>query len=197
MPQTTSGPILSDRFVRAFSMAESLHRRQVRKGTPIPYISHLMAVSALVLEDGGTETEAIAALLHDAVEDQGGLDTLDAIQAAFGSDVARIVQDLSDTVESPKPPWRERKEKMLEQLAQASDSSLKVAIADKLHNALHQWQDYHRLGEPFWDRFQASKSEILWNLDSFIDLCQERQMHSYNLIRLTETFYQLSSYTPV
>ncbi|MCM1983750.1 HD domain-containing protein [Lyngbya confervoides] len=196
MSETTEHPILSDRFSAAFALAESLHRDQVRKGSQIPYISHLMAVSALVLEDGGNETEAIAALLHDAVEDQGGLDTLADIQQHCGDAVAEIVQALSDAVVTPKPPWRQRKEAYLETLAEASESALRVAIADKLHNTRCQWHDYQRFGDPFWNRFNASKQDCLWLLDSFIDLCQERRIASQNLEQLEQLFISLSTYRP-
>lgn len=196
MSESTQRPILSNRFSAAFTLAESFHRNQVRKGSQIPYISHLMAVSALVLEDGGNETEAIAALLHDAVEDQGGLETLEYIRAQCGEAVADIVLALSDTVVIPKPAWRQRKEAYLEKLAEESDSVLRVAIADKLHNTRCQWQDYQQLGEPLWERFNASKAESLWFIDSFIDVCQEREIQSFNLDLLEKIFIQLSNYQP-
>jgi hypothetical protein len=114
---------LSERFIQAFEMASDLHSGQHRKGTDIPYISHLMSVSALVIEHGGTEDQAIAALLHDAVEDQGGLKTLETIRAAFGETVAEIVLACSDSVTEEKPPWRERKETYLSHLSEAEPVS--------------------------------------------------------------------------
>jgi len=103
-------PFLTRRFDLALQFASGLHHSQCRKGTPVPYISHLMAVSALVLEAGGDEDLAIAALLHDAVEDQGGPPTLETIRRMFGDRVADVVMECSDTDREPKPPWRERKE---------------------------------------------------------------------------------------
>ena len=128
-------PFLTRRFELALQFASGLHHSQCRKGTPVPYISHLMAVSALVLEAGGDEDLAIAALLHDAVEDQGGPPTLQTIRRMFGDRVADVVMECSDTDREPKPLWRERKEQYLAHLLSASTDALLVSIADKLHNA--------------------------------------------------------------
>src|SRR3954453_19300521 len=118
MPETyTDRPLLSERFDRALLLTTDHHRRQLRKGTAIPYISHLLSVSALVLEMGGSETEAIGALLHDAVEDGGGPPMLERIRLQFGEDVARIVKANSDTDEEPKPPWRQRKQDYIDAIA--------------------------------------------------------------------------------
>ena len=189
MPQIVSTPSLSDRFSQAFVLAHELHARQVRKGSEIPYISHLMAVSGLVLEDNGSENEAIAALLHDAVEDQGGVETLNLIRDRFGDEVATLVDSLSESVVIPKPPWRQRKEGYLDHLQTASASTLRVAIADKLHNASCQWADYQALGDHCWDRFNASKDEILWFMGAFIQACKNRAVESRNLEAL-ERLYQ-------
>jgi len=126
----------SPAFREALDFAADLHRTQIRKATSIPYISHLLAVCAFVWEDGGDEAEAIAALLHDAVEDQGGLETLEAIRARFGDRVAGIVLACSDATDMPKPPWRERKQRYVNSLAHADKSVLRVTAADKLHNAM-------------------------------------------------------------
>src|SRR3954469_14270393 len=110
MPETyTDHPILTERFDRALLLATEHHRRQLRKGTSVPYVSHLLGVASLVLEMGGSETEAIGALLHDTVEDGGGRPMLDRIEDEFGGDVARIVAANSDSETEPKPPWYERK----------------------------------------------------------------------------------------
>src|SRR3954463_5348677 len=110
MPETyTDQPILTERFDRALLLATAHHRRQLRKGTAVPYVSHLLGVASLVLEMGGDETEAISALLHDAVEDGGARPMLDRIRDEFGADVARIVEANSDSEAEPKPPWYERK----------------------------------------------------------------------------------------
>ena len=118
------------------------HHDQVRKGGEIPYIGHLLTVAGLVINDGGSEAQAIAALLHDAVEDQGGPPTLEEIRSNFGGDVARIVDECSDTVDTPKPPWTERKRAYIAHLAQVSPDTLLVSVADKLDNARSMLRDY-------------------------------------------------------
>ena len=121
-----------------------------------------MAVASLVLENGGDEDEAIAALLHDAAEDQGGHATLEKIRQRFGARVAEIVDGCTDTYEDPKPDWKERKEKLLERLAGASPSVRLVAAADKLHNARAMLADYRAIGPLLWYRFNAPKEDLLW-----------------------------------
>ena len=146
---------LSQRFDAAFKLASDLHRTQTRKSTQIPYLSHLMAVSALVLENGGSEDEAIAGLLHDAVEDQGGPATLELIRQEFGDVVAEMVSALSDTDEIPKPPWGARKEAYLRHLEDATPAVLRVSAADKLHNVRSILRDYAVFGEDLWNRFSG------------------------------------------
>src|SRR4051794_4859847 len=114
MPEQTATPKLTERFDEALGYASQLHRTQTRKGGDIPYLGHLLSVASLVIEGGGTETQAIAALLHDAAEDQGGEATLAEIREKFGDDVATIVGECSDTFEEPKPPWQERKKKYVD-----------------------------------------------------------------------------------
>ena len=156
MPETyTDDPILTDRFDRALLLATDHHRRQLRKGTTVPYVSHLLGVASLVLEMGGSETEAIGALLHDAVEDGGGRPMLERIRHDFGDDVARIVEANSDSETDPKPPWRQRKSEYLEAIAHKRPDELRVSLADKLHNARAIVLDYRTLGDPFWDRFRT------------------------------------------
>ncbi|NEP63181.1 MAG: HD domain-containing protein, partial [Symploca sp. SIO2G7] len=150
-----SQPVLSERFANALSYAHQLHVHQVRKGSGIPYIAHLLSVAALVLEDGGTEDEAIAALLHDAVEDQGGEPVLQAIQQQFGNTVAAIVQGCTDSTTIPKPPWRERKETHLKHMQEASPSVLRITLADTLHNARSIYIDLKQVGPQFWTRFKG------------------------------------------
>lgn len=137
---------LTDRFDEALSFASRLHRTQTRKGTSIPYVSHLMAVSSLVLEDGGSEDEAIAALLHDAAEDQGGARTLELIRSKFGDAVAAIVSDCTDAWEEPKPDWRPRKENCIGTFNHKAWGSLRVSLADKTHNARAILGDYRVIG---------------------------------------------------
>jgi (p)ppGpp synthase/HD superfamily hydrolase len=155
-------PVLSERFRRALAYAARLHARQARKGTARPYLAHLLGVTATVLTHGGDEDEAIAALLHDAVEDQGGRPTLQKIRRQFGRRVARIVEDCSDADTVPKPPWIERKKKYLRHLGHANRSACLVSAADKLYNAREVLDDLRVVGERVFDRFQAKKQRTLW-----------------------------------
>jgi (p)ppGpp synthase/HD superfamily hydrolase len=159
----------AERFDRALLYASRLHRDQTRKGTGIPYITHLLAVASIVGENGGTEDEVISALLHDAPEDQGGEATLEDIRARFGDEVAEIVDGCTDTYEYPKPPWRERKERYLAHLASAPDSVRLVSSADKLHNARAVLSDYRELGEDLWARFNGGKEGTLWYYRAIVD----------------------------
>ncbi len=152
----------SHRFEDALAYAHHLHARQKRKGTQIPYIAHLLAVTAIVIENGGTEDEAIAALLHDAVEDQGGRKTREEIRRRFGEKVVSIVDGLTDTDQTPKPPWRKRKEDYIAHLSHASPAVILVSLADKLHNAQAILRDYRQVGEKVWDRFNGGKEGTLW-----------------------------------
>ena len=156
-------PLLAPRFDRAFFLAREFHGDHVRKETDIPYISHLMGVASLVLEDGGGEDEAIAALLHDAVEDQGGQQTLRRIRQLFGERVARIVAACSDTDVTPKPPWRERKESYIAHLREPGLPAgvIRVSLADKLHNARAILFDL-RAGHDVFARFTAGRGEQHW-----------------------------------
>src|SRR5436309_13050206 len=146
---------LGERFADALAYAADVHRDQVRKSTAIPYVAHLLAVAARVLEDGGREGEAIAALLHDAPEDQGGEARLADIRDRFGDRVADIVEACSDTFESPKPPWRGRKEAYLAHLRDPATAIdvLRVSAADKLNNATAILRDLRQLGPRVWERF--------------------------------------------
>jgi (p)ppGpp synthase/HD superfamily hydrolase len=161
--------VLSARFDQALPFAAGLHRRQLRKGTTIPYVSHLLGVTGIVLEHGGNEDEAIAALLHDAVEDQGGASTLQAIRARFGEAVAAIVEGCTDTDVVPKPPWRPRKEAYIAHVASASPSVRLVSAADKLHNARTILADYRRYGDAVWGRFSGGKSGTLWYYRALVE----------------------------
>ena len=159
-PATT--PILTDRFDAALAYASRLHRSQIRKGSGVPYVSHLLAVAAIALENGADEDQAIAALLHDAVEDQGGLARLDEIRALYGDDVAQIVADCTDAHDEPKPEWRPRKEAYIASLAHKPARSLAVSLADKTHNASAINADLRAVGEAVWERFTGGKSGSLW-----------------------------------
>ena len=165
--------LLSERFQDAFDFAFQLHASQNRKGSGIPYISHLMAVAALVLEDGGDEEQAIAALLHDAVEDQGGIETLEEIHLRYGARVASIVDGCTDSYTIPKPPWRERKEAYLTHLREASKDVRRVSLADKLHNARSILADLRRGGDSVWQRFNGGREGTIWYYGTLVNVFQQ------------------------
>ena len=163
MSEQTSTPKLTGQFSKALVYAELKHHNQVRKGGDIPYIGHLLSVAGLVINDGGSESQAIAALLHDGVEDSGGPATLDEITKNFGDDVARIVDECSDTDVEPKPPWRERKQAYIDHLADVGADTLLVSVADKLDNARSMLRDYHEHGSSLWERFTVKDPhDHLW-----------------------------------
>jgi GTP pyrophosphokinase len=153
---------LSPDFDEALAYAARLHAGQVRKGSETPYIAHLLAVAAIALEHGASEDEAIAALLHDAVEDQGGRPTLERIRRRFGDEVATIVDGCTDTDEMHKPSWRPRKERYIAHLRQAPYAVRLVAAADKLHNAHSVLAEYRILGEELWTKFTGGREGTLW-----------------------------------
>ena len=161
--------MLTKRFEQALLYAKQLHDTQQRKGTGVPYIAHLLGVAALTLEYGGNEDEAIAALLHDAVEDQGGLPTLDEIRRRFGDRVAHIVEGCTDSDETPKPPWKERKVAYIEHVRTALPSVVLVSAADKLHNARALVRDHEAVGDAVWSRFNGGPHEILWYYRSLVE----------------------------
>jgi (p)ppGpp synthase/HD superfamily hydrolase len=145
---------LSPRYVRAVALAHELHDGQTRTGSEVPYLAHLLGVSAVVLEYRGGEDEAIAGLLHDGPEDQGGRATLERIRAEFGADVARIVEALTDSYDGEdKPSWRERKEGYLVRLRDEPEDVLRVSLADKLSNARSLLREYRIAGAAIWGRF--------------------------------------------
>ena len=156
-------------FESALKYASRLHAKQTRKRSGAPYISHLLAVAAIALEHGATEKEAIAALLHDAVEDQGGQETLEKIRRRYGKRVAGIVAACSDTDQLPKPPWRERKEAYVERLRSAPYSVRLVVAADKLHNARHLLSSYRVQGEDLWSHFTGDREGTLWYYRAVVD----------------------------
>ena len=163
-------PLLGRRFERALSYATRLHAAQVRKGTCTPYLAHLLGVASLALENGADEDEAIAALLHDAVEDQGGTRTLDEICRRFGGRVVSIVEGCSDSIGTPKPPWRARKEMYVNRLRKAPQSVRLVSLADKLHNARALLADYRQHGDAVFLRFSADKDDVLWYYTALADV---------------------------
>jgi len=167
--------LLTPRFTAAFAYAAALHGKQTRKGASatgerIPYLAHLMGVAAIVLEYGGTEDEAIAALLHDAVEDQGGQITLDTIHNLYGPEVAQIVEGCTDGVpdsNGKKEKWRTRKERYIAHLPDACGSVRLVSAADKLYNVRTLIADYRAVGEQLWQRFRGGR-DTLWY---YVALC--------------------------
>ncbi len=152
----------SPRFNEALVYASGLHANQRRKGSGAPYVAHLLGVTAIVLENGGSEDEAIGALLHDAVEDQGGAPRLEEIRQRFGPQVADIVEGCTDSDTTPKPPWRERKEAYIAHLGEAGRSAQLVSAADKLYNVRSTIDDYREHGESVWQRFTAGREGALW-----------------------------------
>jgi hypothetical protein len=165
--------VLTETFEDALIYATRLHARQLRKGSRTPYVGHLLGVAALVIEDGGDEAEAIAALLHDAGEDQGGRAQVDAIGRRYGARVAGIVEACSDTLSPDKEPWRERKERLLATLESADGSAIRVALADKLYNLRAILTGYHEVGETLWDRFNADADHV-WYYGRLIELFRRR-----------------------
>ncbi|MBD6619049.1 bifunctional (p)ppGpp synthetase/guanosine-3',5'-bis(diphosphate) 3'-pyrophosphohydrolase [Komarekiella sp. 'clone 1'] len=161
--------MLSERFTAALVYATQLHANQVRKGSGVPYISHLLGVTSIALEYGANEDEAIAALLHDAVEDQGGAATREEIRRRFGDKVTEIVDGCTDADAIPKPPWRKRKEAYIAHIPTASSSVLLVSVADKLYNARSILKDYRVLGESLWERFHGGREGTLWYYRALVD----------------------------
>lgn len=151
----------SERFIRALVAAARLHRSQERKGSGVPYVSHLLGTCAIALEFGATEDQAIAALLHDVIEDVEPTDDARAVVRSFGSEVLRIVEACTDSDAHPKPPWRERKAAYLARLATEDRDVLLVSASDKLHNARAILSDLHQHGAALWERFNVD-SDQLW-----------------------------------
>ena len=164
---------LTLRFEEALIFAGQKHQHQTRKGTTIPYIAHLMQVSGIALENGANEDEAIAALLHDVIEDQDV--TEEELTQRFGPEVAAIVAGCSDSASTNKAPWRQRKEAYIAHVLTASASVRLVSSCDKLHNARAILADYQELGGALWSRFNASPGDILWYYQSLVHAFQQAQ----------------------
>jgi GTP pyrophosphokinase len=161
---------LGPRFLRAFLFAAEKHSGQARKASTIPYIAHLMGVASLVLEAGGDEDLAIAALLHDVVEDCGGVPMLKEVRRRFGKRVAAIVEGCTDADTDPKPPWRERKEQYLRNLKTADADTRLVSAADKLNNVRSILSDYRSIGESVWSRFNGGREGTLWYYRTLLEI---------------------------
>jgi (p)ppGpp synthase/HD superfamily hydrolase len=167
-------PTLGIRLQRAFRYASEKHSGQTRKQTAVPYLSHLMGVASLVLEAGGDEDLAIAALLHDVVEDCGGMPRLREIRKQFGPRVARIVEGCTDSFVEPKPEWIERKKEYLREVKHADAETRLVSASDKLHNVRTILADYRQDGEAIWPRFNGKKEGTLWYYRALSDEYQRR-----------------------
>jgi len=155
-------PIYSERFLRAFAYAARLHSRQTRKGTNKPYIGHLMSVSSIVIAYGGDEEMAIAALLHDVVEDAGGEKRLAEIRKKFGNRVEQIVDGCTDAYGEPKPPWLRRKKDYIARVAREAEDTRLVSAAGKLSNARDVMEDVRAGGDSAFERFAGKKEGTLW-----------------------------------
>ncbi|MGC9504482.1 HD domain-containing protein [Baaleninema sp.] len=160
---------LSQRFTDALVWASELHQTQVRKGSGVPYVAHVLGVASLALEYGANEDEAIAALLHDAIEDCGGAAIAAEIRRRFGDRVTEIVEGCTDAQTTPKPPWRSRKEAYIAKIFSASPSVRLVSAADKLYNARSIVKDYAIVGEDIWERFRGKKEGTLWYYRAIVD----------------------------
>jgi len=183
------------RFLDALDYAVRLHGTDVKKGTSIPYAAHLLGVCALVLLDGGTEDEAVAALLHDALEDHPAETGREIIAKRFGDKVLAIVDMCTDTPMDykggPKPPWRQRKSAFLQRLAVEGQSGLRVALADKLDNARSILADYRQAGESVWGRFNAGKQDQLWFFRSLAEVFRSAGARGFLLDEFERTVSEL------
>ena len=164
---------LSERFSQALVYTAELHARQRRKVSGAPYVSHLLRVAGIALGYGADEDEAIAALLHDAVEDQGGAQVREEIGRRFGDRVVEIIDGCTDTDQDPKPPWRPRKAAYLARLKNASPSVRLVSASDKLDNARSLLRSYRWLGESLWERFSGGRDGVLWYYRSVVDTLEQ------------------------
>jgi (p)ppGpp synthase/HD superfamily hydrolase len=160
--------LLSGRFEAGVGYAIEAHGSQTRKGRETTYVSHLLGVASLVLDDGGDEDEAIAALLHDVAEDHGGRARLDDVRLQFGDKVARIVEACTDSWSVPKEPWIERKTRYVDHARHLAADELRVSVADKVHNAWSILRDLRTIGDRTWDRFQAKPDDVIWYYQSLV-----------------------------
>lgn len=177
MSDQTDNPLLSERFTAATAYALDHHENQIRKGSGIPYASHLLAVTAIVLEMGGTEDEAIAAMLHDVIEDGGGPAAEEEIRERWGDDVALWVRANSDSLtgSSEKEEWTVRKERYVADVADKPIEAVRVSLADKLHNARMIVVDYRDVGDALWTHFTATGTQTLWYYTALLEAFEERR----------------------
>jgi (p)ppGpp synthase/HD superfamily hydrolase len=197
-PPKLTPPKLGTRLQSAFRYAAEKHEGQARKQTSVPYLSHLMAVASLVLEAGGDEEMAIAALLHDVVEDCGGMPRLRDVRKVFGDRVAKIVEGCTDSFSDPKLEWKQRKDDYLEHVKHADYETRLVSAADKLHNVRTILTDYRKDGEKIWKRFSGKKDGTLWYYRALSDEYQRtsNRLTSELAITLSELEEAVSNNTP-
>lgn len=181
-------PLLTNRFQRALVFAFKTHQEQLRKNSCSPYFSHLLSVCSTVLDAGSDEDVAIAALLHDAAEDQGGIETIQIIRKKFGNRVAELVLACSDTLSDPKPPWKKRKTEHLEKLSKAGPDVLLITMADKIHNVRSLYRDLSSMGDEIWKNFNGGRSGTLWyynELDQILAKTSHNQLYKefHNLVK--------------
>ena len=166
MPRTTSDTPPPPRIGDALAFAAEVHASDLRKGTTVPYLAHLLGVCALVLVDGGDEDEAIAALLHDSIEDHADVVTRELLEARYGARVAQLVQDCTDTpadyAGGKKPPWRQRKEAYITHVRETPPERLRVSVADKVDNLRAILANHRVLGAALWTRFNAGQADQQW-----------------------------------
>ena len=174
MSHPTTARRLGKRFRKAMAFAAKAHKKQARKGGDIPYTSHLLAVTSIVLDYGGDEDQAIAALLHDVVEDQGGAAMRAEVLEKFGERVTEMVDDCTDADETPKPPWIERKQAYIAHIQHAHVDSLLVSMADKLHNTESIVRDVRHFGPTVFDRFSAEPEQVAWYYRSLVQAFESR-----------------------
>lgn len=175
MNRSSKPPYLGPRLQKAFRYAAEQHAGQTRKQTAVPYLSHLMAVTSLVLEGGGEEDLAIAALLHDVVEDCGGTPRLREVRRMFGARVSKIVEGCTDSFSDPKLPWMVRKTEYLKRLKHEDAETRLVSASDKLHNVRTVIADYRRDGESIWKRFSGKREGTLWYYRALNEEFQRRK----------------------
>jgi hypothetical protein len=169
--------LTSSKFAEALNVAARMFADKTKKGSNIPYISHLLGTCAIALEHGATEDEAIAALLHDTIEDIKPTDEARAAVDHFGKEVLRIVEACSDSDTHPKPPWQERKERYIDRLAREDRSVLLVSASDKLHNARAIVTDLRRYGPSVWERFNAPREKQLWYYRALVTAFRQNPDH--------------------
>lgn len=190
----TEPMMLGQRFADALDYTMTLHARQARKGSQIPYVSHLFSVASIALEHGATEEEAMAALLHDAIEDQGGEPIRQEIKQRFGDAVVAIVNGCTDADVTPKPPWRPRKETYIAHVATTTPSVRLISASDKLDNSQDIVADYQVVGEDLWERFEGGKKVgTLWYYRALVDAFRKAGDHPALINKLDATVTALEN----